>query len=101
MVLNTDQKPSGAFDAPEEEKRPDSNGVASHDTGGSTNESEPSTRSKVDGSNDNTFRYRGKKYQIDLLPTDLDLKRRKVTFEMKLNGRMAILLRKTYYLARA
>ncbi|MDR0549060.1 MAG: hypothetical protein LBI10_06600 [Deltaproteobacteria bacterium] len=47
--------------------------------------------------NDNTFRYRGKKYQIDLLPTDLDLKRRKVTVETRLNGRMAIRLEKTYY----
>jgi hypothetical protein len=46
MFFNTEQNPSGAFDAPEDGKRPDSDGAARHDAGGSLNESEPFTRSK-------------------------------------------------------
>jgi transposase len=47
--------------------------------------------------NDNTFRFQGKRYQIDLKPTDPDLKRKKIILEERHNGRLAVRLGKTYF----
>jgi transposase InsO family protein len=47
--------------------------------------------------NDNTFRFNAKRYQIDLKPNEASLKKKWVTVEQRLNGRLAVRHGKNYY----